>query len=83
MDDRSHRNHIESLSIESIRKGAQWIVFDDNQKHFTKGIATLGRECREWTERETNEAVKAIIAKIFTPWDAVFTNGSVKRGMKS
>ena len=30
-----------SLSVESIRKGALWIVF---QKRYTKVIATLGRE---------------------------------------
>ena len=73
-----------SLSVESIRKGAPWIVFDDYQKHNIKIIATLGRECREWAEGETNEAVEAVIAEMCNPGDAVvFTDGSVKRGVKS
>ena len=60
-----------SLSVESIRKGDPWIVFDDYPKHYTKVIATLGRECREWAEGETNEAVEDIIAEICNPGDAL------------
>ena len=65
-----------SLSVESIRKCAHWIVFDDYQRHYTKVIATLGRECREWAEGETNEAVEATITEVCNPgtqW--VFTDG--------
>ena len=73
-----------SLSVESIRKGAPWTVFDDYQRHYTKVIATLGRECREWAEGEINEVVEVIIAEVFNPGNAVvFTDGSFKRGVKS
>ena len=33
-----------SLSVEIYQIGAPWIVTDDCQKHYTKFIATLGRE---------------------------------------
>ena len=33
-----------SLSVESIRKGTPWTVFNDYQRHYTKVITTLGRE---------------------------------------
>ena len=54
-----------SLSVESIRKGALWIVFDDYQGQYTNIIAVLGR-LRDWAQRETNEGVEAIIAEIPT-----------------
>ena len=83
MDDRSHRNYREQpLS----RKHSERCFMDcnDYQRHYTKDIATLGRECKEWAEGETNEAVEAFIAEVCNPWDAVvFTYGSVKRGVKS
>ena len=46
--------------------------------------ATLGRECRDWAEGETDRAVEAIIAEQSREGDAViFTDGSVQRGVKS
>ena len=73
-----------NLSVEIIWKGAPRIVFDYYQKHYTKVIATLGRICRDWTQGETNGAVEAIIEEIHNPGDSVvFTDGSVKRGVKS
>ena len=73
-----------SLSVESIRRGAPWKYFDDYQEHYTKVIATLGRECREWAEGETDRAVEAIIAEQSREGEAVvFTDGSVQRGIKS
>ena len=71
------------LWVESSRKGAPWILFDDYQKHYTKVIAILGRECREWAQGETNEAVEAIIiAEMYNPGDTVvFTDGSLKRSV--
>ena len=46
--------------------------------------ATLGRECRDWAEGETDRAVEAIIAEQSREGDAViFTDGSVQRGIKS
>ena len=35
------------LSVESIRRGVPWTVYDEYQNHYTKVIVTLERECRE------------------------------------
>ena len=72
------------ISIESIRRGTPWVYLNDYMEQFTKVIATLGRECREWPAGTTDEAVEAIIAEHSRVDDAiVFTDGSVKRGVKS
>ena len=47
------------ISIESIRRGTPWVYYNDYTENFTKVIATLGRECREWEEGKTDEAVEA------------------------
>ena len=73
-----------SLSVESIRRGTPWRYFDDFQEKYTAVTATLGRECRDWAEGETDRAVEAIIAEQSREGDAViFTDGSVQRGIKS
>ena len=57
---------------------------DDYNEQYTTVIATLGRECREWAEGETDRAVEGIIAEQSREGDAViFTDGSVQRGVKS
>ena len=72
------------LSIESIRRGNPWQYCDDLQRNFTRVIATLGRECREWGPGETDNAVETLINENSSENDAVvFTDGSVKRGEKS
>ena len=72
------------ISIDSIRRGAPWVYFEDYQERYTRVIATLGRECRDWAEGKTNDAVEAIIAEHGGASDLViFTDGSVKRGIKS
>ena len=72
------------LSVESIRRGTPWRYFEDYQERFTTVITTLGRQCREWADGETDRAVEAIIAEHSTDEDAVvFTDGSVQRGVKS
>ena len=48
---------VNSLSVESFRKGAPWIVVDDYQRNYTK----VRQECREWAPVETNKAVEAAI----------------------
>ena len=69
-----------SLSVESIRRGSPWIYFDDYQERYTTVISTLGRECRDWAEGETDRAVDAIISEHCSNEDAiVFTDGSVRR----
>ena len=58
--------------------------FEDYQERFTTVITTLGRECRDWADGETDRAVEAIIAEHSSDGDAVvFTDGSVQRGVKS
>ena len=65
------------LSVESIRRGTPWRYFEDYQERFTTVITTLGRQCREWADGETDRAVEAIIAEHSTDEDAVvFTDGS-------
>ena len=73
-----------SVSVESIRRGAPWTYVDDYQEHYTKVVATLGRQCREWKDGETDKAIEEIIADNSREDDAVvFTDGSVQRGVKS
>ena len=69
------------LSVESIRRGTPWLYCDDLQRNYTRFIATLGRECREWDPGETDRAVESLIDENSRENDAVvFTDGSVKRG---
>ena len=72
------------LSVERFIRGNQWQYCDDLQRNYTRVIAILGRECREWNPVETNRAVKTLIEENSHENDAVvFTDGSVKRGEKS
>ena len=72
------------MSVNSIRRGRSWHFIDDYQEHYSRVIATLGRECREWAHGETDKAVEELISDNSQVGDAiVFTNGSVKRGEKS
>ena len=84
MTEATHTIESCGISIECIRRGTPWVYFNDYTEQYTKVIATLGRECREWEEGKTDEAVEAIIAEHSRPDDVVvFTDGSVKRGIKS
>ena len=72
------------VSVNSIRRGKSWHFINDYQENYSRVIATLGRECREWAPGETDEAVEALISDNSQDGDAiVFTDGSVKRGEKS
>ena len=74
----------ECVSVESIRVGSSWQYLDDLQQKYTRVIASLGRECRDWAPGQADEAVEAIIDDVSGPEDAiVFTDGSVKRGERS
>ena len=74
----------ECLSVESIRLGSSWQYLDDLERNYTRVIATLGRECRDWAPGETDKAVESIIEEVSGTGDAVaFTDGSVQRGVKS
>ena len=84
MTEATHTIESCGISIECIRRGTPWVYFNDYTEQYTKVIAPLGRECREWEEGKTDEAVEAIIAEHSRPDDVVvFTDGSVKRGIKS
>lgn len=72
------------LPNNNIRKGATWVEVNDNTGQYTHVIATLGRECREWAPGATNAEVETLIEENSSPRDPViFTDGSVKRGVKS
>ena len=72
------------ISIESIRRGTPWVCFEDYAEQYTKVVATLGRDCRNWEAGKTDEAVEAIISENCRAGDyIVFTDGSVKRGVRS
>ena len=49
-----------SLSVESIRRGSPWIYFEDYQERYTTVISTLGRECRDWAEGETEGQLRGL-----------------------
>ena len=70
----------ECCEVEDIRKGCDWIPFEDSEGKFTTVEMSLGRECREWPEGEADAAVEALIDKLSDPDDVtVFTDGSVQR----
>ena len=72
------------LSVESIRRGSAWQYIDDYEEKFTHVVASLGRECREWNPGEADKAVEELIQENSSDEDAIiFTDGSVKRGVKS
>ena len=50
------------VSVNSIRRCKSWHFIDDYQENYSRVIATLGRECREWAPGETDEAVEALIS---------------------
>ena len=57
MDDRSNKNHQKQLVGGKCEHGTPWTFFDVYQEHYTKVLATLGRECRGWKESETDKAI--------------------------
>ena len=67
-----------------MRLGAAWLEIEDETEQFTQVIATLGRECREWAPGAANAEIESVISEISEADDAViFSDGSVKRGVKS
>ena len=73
------------LTVEAIRRGQAWIRLADAVKdRFTQVIATLGRECREWPEAQTNAAIQCLIEDNCRPDEVIiYTDGSVLRGERS
>ena len=56
-------------------------VEDEN---FVQVVATLGRECREWTKEAVNLEIDSLIEENgLSDHLIVYTDGSVQRGVKS
>ena len=71
-------------NIEDIRRGREWIPVDDDLRPYSKVIANLGRQCREWPEHATELEIQSTIDENSRPGDVViYTDGSVVRGRKS
>ena len=73
------------LTVEAIRRGEAWVRVGDEMKvKYTKVIATLGRECREWPEGATDRQIQSLIEENCRPDETIiYTDGSVLRGEKS
>ena len=57
---------------------------DTVKDRYTQGIATLGRECREWPECLTDAAIHSLIEENCRPDEIIiYTDGSVLRGEQS
>ena len=56
----------------------------EDADQYTHVIATLGRECREWSPGATNAEIESIISEVsWAEENVCFTDGSVKRGERS
>jgi len=74
----------ECCPVGAIRRGRSWIRVSDEAEMYTRVIATLGRECREWPEGATHAEIETLIEVNCKPDDVtVFTDGSVQRGLRS
>ena len=73
------------LSVEAIRKGEAWVATTDGYRDsYTKVVATLGRECREWPEAATEAEIQTLIEENCRVDETlIYTDGSVQRGVKS
>ena len=68
----------------AIRRGKDWFEVHDPQKRFTTVVSTLGRDCREWPAGATNAEILTLVEEYSKPGTVVvFTDGSVRRGVKS
>ena len=66
-------------------RGEAWVaVANESRDSFTKVVATLGRECREWPEGATQSEIRALIEEHCRDDEMIiYTDGSVQRGTKS
>jgi len=73
------------LSVDAILRGEAWVaIAGDDRKRYTKVVATLGRECREWPEGATHAEIQTLIEEHCREDELiVYTDGSVQRGTKS
>ena len=79
------RNTIsQCCDVDAIRRGKDWFEVHDPQKRFTTVVSTLGRDCREWPAGATNAEILTLVEEYSKPGTVVvFTDGSVRRGVKS
>jgi ribonuclease HI len=70
--------------IETITRGEEWIKTGKCMTAYQQVIITLGRECREWGNGKADLEIKQLIEDNAGDDDAiVYTDGSVRRGVKS
>ena len=68
-----------------IMRGEAWVaVADKSRASFTKVVATLGRECREWPEGATQSKIRVINEEHCGDDEMiVYADGSVQRATMS
>ncbi len=72
----------ECCEVQKVRCGATWHPVNDDC--FTQVIATMGRECREWTEEAVNLEIETLDDENgLLDYVVVYTDGSVQRGVRS
>ena len=71
-------------TVDNIVKGEEWINVGKSMTKYQKVIITLGRECREWGNGKADLEIKQLVDENSGDDDAViYTDGSVRRGVKS
>ena len=65
-------------------RGEAWVaVADESRASFTKVVATLGRECREWPEGATHSEIQALIEENCREDEMiVYTDGSTRNQVR-
>ena len=58
---KASKTFFKSCDVKQVKNCATWQSVDDDR--FTQVIATLGRECREWTEKAVNLEIDSLVDK--------------------
>ena len=58
---KASKTFFKSCDVKQVKNCATWQSVDDDR--FTRVIATLGRECREWTEKVVNLEIDSLVEK--------------------
>ena len=70
--------------LEDIKTGKEWIRLGPDGHAVTKVVITMGREQREVADIATDQEILSLVNENSKPDDPViYTDGSVKRGVKS
>ena len=71
-------------TLESIKRGEEWVRVPAGNSDLCRVIITLGRECREWPAGATEVEIQQLIQDNAHPNDVIiYTDGSVSRGKRS